>query len=56
MKGSVNVQNPGFHYDKEWIGLIMEAKKIGLTLTDIRLFLNKDSKKTVIKHTSSSGK
>lgn len=30
-------------WDEEWVALILEAKKIGLTLDEVRKFLNQHS-------------
>lgn len=36
-------------YDQDWIKLVMEAKQSGLTISEIRSFLQKDESNTSMK-------
>lgn len=35
--------------DKEWMKLILEAKQLGLTIEEIKEFLERESNRTVLK-------
>lgn len=47
---SLQMSSSYYRYDREWIALIKEAKDIGLTPTQIKVFL----KETKEKHVSST--